>query len=134
MKLLKVTALFFFATLVFSSAKAFADNNYYFAGMYMNGFLNVYSSPVHTKLHATNQQFTLTSCYDTSQWNERNLKVRVSKYNINSHTDYKELSGGSTATYSESLATSANTKYYLDMKVANPLVSEVYLNGTWYLD
>lgn len=79
MKVLKLTAVLFAATLVFSAIKAAAANNWYFAGITITGYSTTYLSIARPKEHATQQQFELTSCADTFWWSDRNLRVQVEK-------------------------------------------------------
>lgn len=134
MKVLRLTILTFIATLALSSSVALADNNWYFAGISFSRSESPYTSSSHKKNYNSNQAFTLDSCKDETIWRERNLYVRVVNEDTSQMTSYKEFEVGKPQSFTSSFVRLENLDYFLNMQIANPLVSSVHFSATWYID
>lgn len=134
MKIFKITLFAFIATLALSTSVALADNNWYFAGITFTRSESPYTSSSHKKIYESNQKFTLDSCKDKTFWSSRNLYVRVVNEGTAQMTSYHELEEKETYTFTSPFVRLQNLNYFLNMQIANPLVSSVYFSATWYLD
>ena len=132
-KFIKITFIVFISTLALSLVKANAANTWIFAGVTITGRNTTYRSSIRQKNGTGNQKFVLSTCNDTLFWLNRNLKVQVENTDTSATSAIKEVSPGSSKIYDEAGLRSFS-KYRLRMKIANPLVNEVYFNATWYLD
>ncbi len=133
MRLFKITFVMFLATIIITTIKVAAENNWYFAGNTISGSSTIYQTDRHQKYNSTPQSFYLRSCKDKVIWLDRNLKVRITNADTSLTTSFKELSGGETVYFNENyVKTYAN--FIMSLKIANPLVSSVYYSGTWYID
>lgn len=136
MKLFKILLLLFIVTLIFSSAEAFADNNWYFAGITISSSSDNYPyvSSGHEKIYPTEQSFYLSSCKDKVLWKERNIRVAIRDNNTSQHDDtFSEMEVGDTKVFNDAYTKKASN-FSLVFRIANPLVNSLYFSGTWYID
>lgn len=133
MKLFKITAIAFICTIIFSSVDSNAKSLHFFTSMTLPGHSKVYNSSVQSKTIESSQYFKNTSAYDKITWQKRAVRVQIENVETSGKSSYQEINTEERKEYKEN-SVRYDGNYRINIKTANPLSSDIYFNGKWYLD